>query len=80
MDSFMMEARIPTRKWAGYDLATVVARDDKKVIRGNAEHIEKEMEGDEEIARPARPRRFPSLANALQSRSPSTSKVSTVGE
>ena len=63
--SFMMEARIPTRKWKNYDLATVVARDDKKVIRGNAQHIEKETEGEEEAPRPARPRRFPSLANNL---------------
>lgn len=36
----MMEARIPTRQWATYDLATVVARDDKKQTRFNASHIE----------------------------------------
>lgn len=36
----MMEARIPTRKWATYDLATVVAKDDKKQTRFNASHIE----------------------------------------
>jgi hypothetical protein len=36
----MMEARIPTRQWATYDLATVVARDDKKQSRFNATHIE----------------------------------------
>lgn len=36
----MMEARIPTRQWATYDLATVVARDDKKQTRFNATHIE----------------------------------------
>lgn len=39
--SFMMEARIPTRQWKGYDLATVVARDEKKTTRGEAEHLEK---------------------------------------
>jgi hypothetical protein len=36
----MMEARIPTRKWKDYDLATVVARDDKKQSRFHATHIE----------------------------------------
>jgi hypothetical protein len=38
----MMEAGIPTRKWKHYDLATVVARDEKKGSRfqGTAEHIE----------------------------------------
>lgn len=50
-DSFMMEARIPTRKWKHYDLATVVARDDKKAGRftGTTRHVEgneaKELEG-----------------------------------
>ncbi|OWT40803.1 hypothetical protein AYX14_05634 [Cryptococcus neoformans] len=39
--NFMMEARIPTRQWKGYDLATVVARDEKKATRGEAEHLEK---------------------------------------
>ena len=43
----MMEARIPTRQWATYDLATIVARDDKKQSRFHASHIE----GDE--AKPA---------------------------
>ena len=36
----MMEARIPTRQWATYDLATVVAKDDKKQTRFKASHIE----------------------------------------
>jgi hypothetical protein len=36
----MMEARIPTRQWANYDLATMVARDDKKQSRFHATHIE----------------------------------------
>jgi hypothetical protein len=39
--SFMMEARIPTRNWKSYDLATVVARDEKKAGRFT-EHLEKE--------------------------------------
>jgi hypothetical protein len=38
--SFMMEARIPTRQWKTYDLATTVARDDKKQSRFQASHIE----------------------------------------
>jgi len=38
--SFMMEARIPTRQWKTYDLATTVARDDKKQSRFHASHIE----------------------------------------
>jgi len=53
----MMEARIPTRKWKNYDLATAVARDDKKGVRGTTQHIEKdgeEMDG-------GRMRRFPSI-------------------
>lgn len=36
----MMEARIPTRQWATYDLATIVAKDDKKQSRFHASHIE----------------------------------------
>ncbi|WVQ85732.1 hypothetical protein IAT38_007899 [Cryptococcus sp. DSM 104549] len=38
--NFMMEARIPTRQWKNYDLATVVAKDEKKGIRGQTEHVE----------------------------------------
>lgn len=54
--SFMMEARIPTRSWASYDLATAVARDDKKGVRGTTQHIEKDSETDG-----GRVRRFPSI-------------------
>lgn len=41
--NYMMEARIPTREWTTYDLATVVAKDEKKGARfggGTAEHVE----------------------------------------
>ncbi|WWD18248.1 hypothetical protein CI109_102698 [Kwoniella shandongensis] len=40
--NFMMEARIPTRQWKNYDLATVVAKDEKKGARftGTTEHVE----------------------------------------
>ncbi|OCF56752.1 sugar transporter [Kwoniella mangroviensis CBS 10435] len=38
--NFMMEARIPTRKWKDFDLATVVAKDEKKGTRGTTEHVE----------------------------------------
>ncbi|KAK8865577.1 hypothetical protein IAR55_000721 [Kwoniella newhampshirensis] len=40
--NFMMEARIPTRQWKNYDLATVVAKDEKKGSRfaGTTEHVE----------------------------------------
>jgi len=55
----MMEARIPTRKWKNYDLATAVARDDKKGVRGTTEHIEKDGESDEMGG--GRVRRFPSI-------------------
>jgi len=53
----MMEARIPTRAWKNYDLATAVARDDKKGVRGTTQHIEK----DGEPADGGRVRRFPSI-------------------
>lgn len=57
-DSFMMEARIPTRKWKTYDLATVVARDEKKGGRsgGITAHIEKEDDAKAYIS--GRRRRF----------------------
>ncbi|TYJ52670.1 hypothetical protein B9479_006719 [Cryptococcus floricola] len=38
--NFMMEARIPTRQWKSFDLATVVAKDEKKGLRGQVEHVE----------------------------------------
>ncbi|WWC88190.1 uncharacterized protein L201_003095 [Kwoniella dendrophila CBS 6074] len=38
--NFMMEARIPTREWKDFDLATVVAKDEKKGSRGTTEHVE----------------------------------------
>ncbi|ODN83974.1 hypothetical protein L202_00012 [Cryptococcus amylolentus CBS 6039] len=38
--NFMMEARIPTRQWKDFDLATVVAKDEKKGLRGQVEHVE----------------------------------------
>ena len=53
----MMEARIPTRKWKTYDLATAVARDDKKGNRGTTQHIEKDAEETDG----GRVRRFPSI-------------------
>lgn len=40
----MQNARIPVREWSTYDLATVVARDDKKQSRFNATHIEGDAE------------------------------------
>jgi hypothetical protein len=40
----MMEAGIPTRQWKDYDLATSVARDDKKQSRFHATHIEGDAE------------------------------------
>ncbi|KAK4684798.1 MFS transporter, SP family, sugar:H+ symporter, partial [Tremellales sp. Uapishka_1] len=42
--NFMFEAGIPTREWARYDLATVVAKDEKKGMRfaGTTEHFEGE--------------------------------------
>ncbi|ORY31590.1 sugar transporter [Naematelia encephala] len=45
--NFMMEAGIPTRQWKTYDLATVVAKDEKKTARfqGTTEHIEKDGQG-----------------------------------
>lgn len=65
----MMEARIPTRQWKGYDLATVVARDEKKITRGEAEHLEKV----DELERPQN-KRFMSLFAAdsvIEKRDPS---------
>ena len=61
----MMEARIPTRKWEGYDLATEVARDDKKASRfqGTTEHLEKQDEKDGDDSSDGRVRRFPSIDN-----------------
>lgn len=50
----MFEARIPTREWTTYDLATVVAKDEKKGARfggGTAEHVEGDLQ-------PKRVRRF----------------------
>lgn len=59
--SFMFSARIPIRKWKEYDLATVVAKDDKKASRfsGVSEHVEKGNA--EEVPGGGKVRRFPSL-------------------
>ncbi|OCF31834.1 sugar transporter [Kwoniella heveanensis BCC8398] len=55
--NFMMEARIPTRQWKDFDLATVVARDEKKTARGTTEHVEMTHDGTAAVPKP-RAKRF----------------------
>ncbi|WWC68316.1 uncharacterized protein I206_102241 [Kwoniella pini CBS 10737] len=58
--NFMMEARIPTRQWKDFDLATVVAKDEKKGTRGTTEHVETTNNGQQGQAalasKPEKPR------------------------
>ncbi|WWC60650.1 uncharacterized protein I303_103224 [Kwoniella dejecticola CBS 10117] len=54
--NFMMEARIPTRKWKDFDLATVVAKDEKKGTRGTTEHVETSGGAAALASKPEKPR------------------------
>ncbi|WVW80481.1 hypothetical protein I302_102464 [Kwoniella bestiolae CBS 10118] len=54
--NFMMEARIPTRQWKDFDLATVVAKDEKKGTRGTTEHVETAPGATSAGTRPEKPR------------------------
>ncbi|WRT66036.1 uncharacterized protein IL334_002987 [Kwoniella shivajii] len=54
--NFMMEARLPTRQWKDFDLATVVAKDEKKGTRGTTEHVETQVNGNPTGPKSEKPR------------------------